>query len=282
MAPRAATGDVPSGTVTFLFTDVEGSTRLWAADREAMSASLAVHDAILRDAIEGAGGYVFSTGGDSFSAAFPRASDAVVAAQRAQAELAAARWPGPALRVRMGLHLGEAEERDGDYFGPVVNTAARVEEAGHGGQVLLTEMVRSTADIAARDLGVHALRDVDEPLHLYQLGDGQFPPLRVVHPPAPMRCQVLGAMTVDGSAMSSARQRRLLAALTMARRAVVSSNRLVDVVWDGEPPPRPLNALQTYVSRLRTSLGGDALVHRPPGYALDLPDDAVDAWRFEA
>ncbi len=281
MAPRAANVTVPSGTVTFLFTDVEGSTRLWVADRQAMSESLAMHDAILRRAIEGAGGYVFSTGGDSFSAAFTRASDAVGAAQRAEAELAAASWPGPALRVRMGLHMGEAEERGGDYFGPVVNTAARVEAAGHGGQVLLTEAVRSTAEIAAVDLGVHALRDVADPLHLYQAGDGLFPRLRVPRDAAPVRCQVLGAINVGGSALSSGRQRRLLAALTMARRSVVSSDRLIDVVWDGNPPPSPLNALQTYVSRLRTSLGGDAVVHRPPGYALALSDDAVDAWRFE-
>jgi predicted ATPase/class 3 adenylate cyclase len=282
MAPRGANVTVPSGTVTFLFTDVEGSTRLWAADREAMSASLALHDAILRGTIERGGGYVFSTGGDSFSAAFARASDAVAAAQRAQAELAAAPWPGPALRVRMGLHLGEAEERGGDYFGPVVNTAARVEAAGHGGQVLLTEPVRSTADIAALDLGVHALRDVDAPLHLYQLGDLQFPPLRVPRDAAPLRCEVLGVISAGGTVLSSGRQRRLLAALAMAHRDGVSSDRLVDVVWDGHPPPSPLNALQTYVSRLRTSLGGDAIVHRPPGYALTLSDDAVDAWRFEA
>jgi class 3 adenylate cyclase len=135
----------PSGTVTFLFTDVEGSTRLWATDKDAMSASLLVHDAILRGAIEGSGGYVFTTAGDSFAAAFGRASDAVRAATESQRALTDAVWPGPALKVRMGLHLGEAEERGGDYFGPVVNTAARVEAAGHGGQVLITEPVRIAA-----------------------------------------------------------------------------------------------------------------------------------------
>ena len=170
----------PSGTVTFLFTDVEGSTRLWAADKDAMSASLLVHDLILRGAIESHGGYVFTTAGDSFAAAFARASDAVAAAAMAQQELAAAAWPGPALRVRMGMHLGEAEERGGDYFGPVVNTAARVEAAGHGGQVLITSAVRATAAANATDLGVHRLRDVDEPMHLFQLGNGDFPRLRVV------------------------------------------------------------------------------------------------------
>lgn len=116
---------LPTGTVTFLFTDVEGSTRLWADDEMAMSASLRVHDSILRGAIESAGGFVFTTAGDSFAAAFSRPSDALLAATTAQAALANVEWPGPTPRVRMGLHMGEAEERAGDYFGSVVNTAAR-------------------------------------------------------------------------------------------------------------------------------------------------------------
>jgi predicted ATPase/class 3 adenylate cyclase len=173
-------GGRPSGTVTFLFTDVEGSTRLWAADAAAMSSSLLVHDSILREAIEAQGGYVFTTAGDSFAAAFSKASDAVNAAGRIQAGLAEAVWPGPVLRVRIGIHLGEAEERGGDYFGPVVNTTARVEAAGHGGQTLITDTVRVAARAEATDLGVHRLRDVDEPLHLFQVGDGVFPALRVI------------------------------------------------------------------------------------------------------
>ena len=177
----ASDAGLPSGTVTFLFTDVEGSTRLWAADTEAMSASLLVHDAIVRDAIESNEGYVFATGGDSFAAAFTRASDAVSAAVAAQAALECADWPGPALKVRVGLHQGEAEERQGDYFGPVVNIAARVGAAGHGGQTVVTEAVRAAARVAdALDLGVHQLRDVDELLHLFQLGEREFPPLRTV------------------------------------------------------------------------------------------------------
>ncbi len=169
----------PSGTVTFMFTDVEGSTRLWAEDSNAMSASLLIHDTIVRDVIETRGGYVFSTAGDSFAAAFTRASTAVDAASELQAALVDATWPGPRLRVRVGLHLGEAEERGGDYFGPAVNTTARVHAAGHGGQTLLTEAVRvASRRIGTIDLGLHRLRDVEEPLHLHQLGDAEFPPLR--------------------------------------------------------------------------------------------------------
>lgn len=169
---------IPSGTVTFLFTDVEGSTRLWAADSALMSASLLQHDEILRTAIESRAGYVFTTAGDSFAAAFGRASDAVAAAQAAQAALGAAEWSGPPLRVRMGLHLGEAEERGGDYFGPVVNTAARVEAAGHGGQVLMTDVVHLACGASGVDLGEHQLRDVGEPVRLFQVGSGEFAALR--------------------------------------------------------------------------------------------------------
>ena len=144
----------PSGTLTFLFTDVEGSTRLWAADAEAMSVALRVHDAVLRETIASYSGHVFSTAGDSYAAAFSRASVAVECAAAIQDGLVAADWgAGPPLRVRVGLHLGEAEERDGDYFGPALNLAARVMSAAHGGQCVVTETVRDAARIKAIDLG---------------------------------------------------------------------------------------------------------------------------------
>ncbi|MDT5119737.1 MAG: hypothetical protein QOE30_5476, partial [Mycobacterium sp.] len=123
--------EAPSGVVTFLFTDVEGSTRRWESDAEAMRVALAAHDDVLRAAIETHGGWLFKHTGDGVVAAFdsPRlAVDAAVAAQRALE-----------LPVRMGLATGEAEMRNGDYFGAVLNRAARVMAAGHGGQVLLAE-----------------------------------------------------------------------------------------------------------------------------------------------
>ena len=126
---------------------------------------------------------MFTTAGHSFAAAFGRASDAVRAATESQRALINATWPGPALKVRMGLHLGEAEERGGDYFGPVVNTAARVETAGHGGQVLMTDAVRTAAGATdVTDLGIRTLRDVAEPLRLFQLGTESFAALRVIDP----------------------------------------------------------------------------------------------------
>lgn len=170
--------EAPTGTVTFLFTDVEGSTAQWAGDPEGMSASLSVHDDLVRSSIETNGGYVFTTAGDAFCAAFDRASDGVAAAEEAQERLARASWPGPELRVRMALHLGEAVERGGDYFGNVVNITARVEAAAHGGQVLLTAPVTASTRLPVKALGVHTLRDVAEPIELWQLGQQEFPQLR--------------------------------------------------------------------------------------------------------
>ena len=120
-------GSRPSGTVTFLFTDIVGSTRLWDEHPSEMETALARHDAILRDAVDGHDGLVFSTGGDGVAAVFGRSVDAVAAAVQAQRALQAEHWPeGASLSVRMGLHTGEVQERDGDYFGPPVNRAARV------------------------------------------------------------------------------------------------------------------------------------------------------------
>ena len=126
----------PSGTVTFLFTDIEGSTRLWQEQPDAMRAALVRHDEILRTAIE-SHGYVVKTMGDGFHAAFAAAHDAVNACIVAQRAIDAEAWATTgSLRVRMGLHTGPAELRDGDYYGTTVNRAARVMSVAHGGQVV--------------------------------------------------------------------------------------------------------------------------------------------------
>jgi predicted ATPase/class 3 adenylate cyclase len=170
----------PSGTVTFLFTDIEGSTGLWDAAPAAMRLALARHDAILRFAIESHGGHIFATGGDGFAAAFGRVVDAVAAATDAQSSLSAESWPAEAtIAVRMGLHTGEVEERGGDYFGPGVNRAARVMAAGHGGQVLVSAATASligTAGLA--DLGEHRFAGLSAPERVFQIGSRTFPPLR--------------------------------------------------------------------------------------------------------
>jgi len=172
-----STATAPSGVVTFLFTDVEGSTRRWEADAEGMQAALAAHDEVLRSAIEGHGGWLFKHTGDGVCAAFasPRSAvDAAVAAQRALQ-----------LPVRMGLATGEAELRDSDYFGTVLNRAARVMATGHGGQILLadsTAVLLSGVDLM--DLGARRLRDVPTPVGVFQVrAPGlatDFPPLRAL------------------------------------------------------------------------------------------------------
>ncbi|MGO9104158.1 MAG: ATP-binding protein [Mycobacterium sp.] len=167
----------PTGVVTFLFTDVEGSTRRWEADAQAMRVALVVHDKVLRTAIEAYDGFLFSHTGDGFVAAFASPMSAVNAAIDAQRELQ--------LPVRMGLATGEAELRDGDYFGTVLNRAARVMAAGHGGQILLAD---STAGLLSGvdliDLGPRRLRDLPTPVGVFQVRApglrAEFPPLRAL------------------------------------------------------------------------------------------------------
>jgi predicted ATPase/class 3 adenylate cyclase len=173
----------PSGTVTFLFTDIEGSTRLWADAPDAMRSALARHDEIVRSALGAHGGYVFSTGGDGFAAAFARAGDALAAAVEAQSRLSTEPWPETAvLRVRMGLHTGEAEERGGDYFGLVVNRAARLMAVAHGGQVVCSQATAVVAGpaVSLRALGEHRLRDLNAAEPVFQVGGEAFPALRSV------------------------------------------------------------------------------------------------------
>ena len=181
--------DVPRGTVTFLFTDVERSTRLWEEHPEAMATALAAHDEAVHSAITASDGYVFSTAGDAFAAAFWTPGAAVAAAVAAQRALAVERWPrGMSLRVRMGLHTGVAHERDGDYFGAALNRAARLMAAAHGGQIVMSlateELVRDQLppDVRLVDLGAHPLRDLSRPEHVFEVSaaglEMLFPPLR--------------------------------------------------------------------------------------------------------
>ncbi|MDT5368084.1 MAG: hypothetical protein QOC62_2515 [Mycobacterium sp.] len=171
------TGAAPSGVVTFLFTDIEGSTRRWESDAESMRAALAAHDEVLRNAIAPHGGFLFKHTGDGVCAAFASPRSAVDAAVVAQLALE--------LPVRMGIATGEAELRDGDYFGAVLNRSARVMAAGHGGQVLLADStVVLLSGVELLDLGLRRLRDVPIPVGVFQVqAEGlrtEFPPLRAL------------------------------------------------------------------------------------------------------
>jgi class 3 adenylate cyclase len=136
--PASPIAPLPLGTVTFLFTDIVGSTTLWEVQREEMRIAMARHDALLHQCIVDSGGYVVKRPGDGFHAAFADASNAIEAAIACQKALRAEPWSQAApIRVRMALHTGAAELRDGDYYGSSVNRAARLAALGHGGQTLL-------------------------------------------------------------------------------------------------------------------------------------------------
>ncbi len=188
-APGGTRAGVEGPPSTFLFTDIEGSTRLWEEQATAMGEALAQHDHLLRVAVDGNGGSVIKTTGDGLLAVFDDPINAVGAALAAQRALRDATWgeTGP-LRVRMAFHAGAAETRDGDYFGPALNRVARILSIGHGGQVICSAVAadlardRLGASVELVDLGSHRLRDIDRPEQVYQLVVADlprdFPPLR--------------------------------------------------------------------------------------------------------
>ena len=180
MATRVESGPPaparPTGTVTFLFSDIEGSTSRWDAAPDAMASAIARHDALMRAALESHCAYVFKTIGDAFCAAFAMPHDAIAAALDIQHALALEDFTAVhGLRVRVALHTGTAVERDGDYLGPAVNRVARLLAIGHGGQVLVSsaaaQLLRDVMPIGSSlsDLGTHRLKDLSHPEHVYQL-----------------------------------------------------------------------------------------------------------------
>ncbi|MFN2251857.1 MAG: tetratricopeptide repeat protein [Anaerolineae bacterium] len=182
---------LPTGTVVFLFTDIEGSSRLWEADAEAMRRAVARHDELLRTAIESNGGVVFKTVGDGFRAAFSSPRAAIAAAVRAQQDIGREDWPASVpIRVRIAVNCGAADFRDGDYFGPTLNRCARIEDLTHGGQVLISQSCYAlTRDdlpegVSLEYLGECALRDLSRPEPVYQLEHAslasRFPPPRTL------------------------------------------------------------------------------------------------------
>lgn len=239
-------GERPSGTIAFLFTDVEGSTRLWDEHDDAMNRALREHDEILRSAIGAEEGYVFSTQGDAFAAAFGSATDAARAAVAIQRALASHEWPAAAeIKVRIGLHVGEAHERDGDYFGPTLNRAARIMAAAHGGQTVCSAAFASLAQVdRIVDLGEHRLKDLAAPEHIWQLGAGDHPALRTLdlerHNLPVERTPLLGRSAVLAELAKRLTEHRLVSVLGMGgtgktRVAVAAAadvaERFPDGVW---------------------------------------------------
>jgi predicted ATPase len=228
---------LPAGTVTFLFTDIEGSTRLLQELGDSYAEALAEHRRILREVFRRHGGIEVDTQGDAFFVAFARAKDALAAARQGQQALSEG-----SVRVRIGVHTGEPLVTEEGYVGIDVHRAARIAAAGHGGQVLLSQTTCDLlgGDVELRDLGDHRLKDLAEPQRLYQLGDGNFPPLKTLNQsnlpvqPTPL----IGRDTELAELLESVRSHRLVT-LTgpggsgKTRLAMQAAAELVDEFRDG-------------------------------------------------
>ncbi len=269
LTPRQAQLTLPGGEVTFLFTDIEGSTPLWERDPEGMRAALARHDAILHEVIRAHGGQVFKVIGDAFQTAFANPAQAVVAALAAQRALAAATWgaTGP-LRVRIGLHRGQAEAQGNDYaVSHTLNRAARVMSAGHGGQILLSlvmaEQVREhlPEGVSLRDLGQHRLKGLGLAEHLFQVVaadlPADFPPLHstLVRPSSGDEIASLLDRIVHGRLVG--RERELAEALTFWQRAASGEGQMLLV--SGEPGVGKTRFVRELTAQAQTS-GATVLV----------------------
>jgi class 3 adenylate cyclase len=230
-------------TLTFLFTDIEGSTRLWERHRDVMGATLTRHDALIERLVAQHGGQVVRPRGegDSRFAVFPRAKAAVSAAAEIALALQTESWPTrESLPVRLALHTGEADLRDGDYYGSAVNRCARLRAIAHGGQVLLSgttaALVRDQLPdgLSLRGLGMHALQDLLEPEAVFQLLHpclpADFPPLRTLgehpHNLAPQRSSMIG------------RERELAETIGLLLREDVGPRHVGRAGWFWQDPPR--------------------------------------------
>ena len=180
---------LPTGTVTFLYTDIEGSTRLWEKHPQAMAIAHARHDQIMREAIESSHGYVYQVIGDAFCAAFHTAGDALQAAVKSQIELQKEDWKEAPIRVRMGIHTGEAEAHQNEYHGYLtLSLVQRLMSAGHGGQLLLSHTTENLLhghlpkDVGLLDIGEHTFKDIPQPVRVFQAVvpglEKEFPALR--------------------------------------------------------------------------------------------------------
>ena len=289
---------LPSGTVTFVLTDVVSSTRLWQDAPVEMDAAIRRHVEVIATAVMARGGTVLKSRGegDSTFCVFGRATDAVVAAHDAQVALRRERWPGGVpLSVRLAVHTGEAVERDGDYLGPVVNRAARLRSIAGGGEVLVSGTTAAVVIDALPEgsrlvaLGDAQLRDLDRAERIFALdAPGLEAPRigarRVVLSGAPrVDVRLLGPVQVlvDGEPIDAGgpKERTVLALLAL-RRGPLTLERLVDDVWDEGAPATARKTLQTYIWRLRRVLTDDVLATVTAGYELRLADE-TDLARFE-
>lgn len=250
--------ELPTGLVTLMFTDIVGSTRLWEEKTEAMWESLKRHDSVIREAIEWAEGHVFKTVGDAFCAVFSSPTKAVAAAVRAQRSLYTdpllnGEERGFAIRVRMGLHCGEPMRTENDYFGPPVNRTARISSTAHGGQILLSSTLiehlhaNLPTEISLKELGLCRLKDLDEPILLFQ---AEHPELPSKFPPLPSLSSVPNNLPSVLTAFLG-RSQELIAMQSLLR----SKTRLISIIGAGGSGKTRL-AIQVATEMLNKFPGG--------------------------
>lgn len=296
---------LPSGPLTLLFTDIEGSTRLARTLGDRFEDVLEAHNRILRDSFSAHGGSEVDSAGDGFFVVFARARDAVAAAVEAQRALAAESWPeDAAVKVRMGIHTGEVTVSGDTYRGVAVHRAARISAAAHGGQIVLSQSTQTMVedvealvpDLSYSDLGDQLIKDFDRPVRLYQIvAPGlaeRFPPLRGVEeskrartPADDLSFRLLGSLDVGrgGRALEigGQKQRAVLAILALNSGRVVSTDRLIDLLWGEHPPKTAVTSLQNFISQLRKTVGASVVVTKAPGYLLNVAAEQIDLNQFE-
>jgi DNA-binding SARP family transcriptional activator/class 3 adenylate cyclase len=310
---RSSSTPQPTGAVTFLLSDVEGSTNMWQSSAERALAALTRLEELVAQHAEDYSGYLQREQGEGDSAivAFANPVDAVHCVLALQKAIGAEPWDEAALiKARMALHTGEVEVVDGSYRGLEVHRCARVRGLAYGGQTLLSErtsgLVRASlpTGVSLREMGEFPLRGLELPERVYQLCDpdlrDEFPPLRVdksltaaaVAPGSNLDYRVLGPLEVEGPdgllPLGGVNQRVVLASLVLDANRVVSIDTLVENVWGANPPDRPAVALQGYVSSLRKVLephrtSGTAskiIVTQKPGYVLRVSPEALDLLSF--
>ena len=275
------------GVVSFLLTDIVDSTRLWDEQPSEMSRALTRHEALLEGIVSAGGGRLVKHRGegDSTLSVFERASDAVRTANQVVMAVRAESWPVKSgIQLRVGVHTGEAELRDGDYFGGTLNRAARLRALAGPNEIICS---RATADVVIDSLpanmqlverGLHQLRGLRRPEVVFAVAPvGDVAAARL----ADLKFRVLGDLTVGDAPIASAQLATVLARLLVDRNRTVTEGDLINAVWPEDPPTSARNSLQSKISRLRAVVGNDRVVHGSGGYRLVIASHEVDADRFD-
>jgi len=295
---------LPEGVVTFLLTDIEDSTALWDQHPDEMADALIRHEDLIADAVQRHRGRLLKSRGegDATLSVFPKATDGVAAAVELQLRLQREPWPGGLdLRTRIAVHTGEAQVRNGDYFGGTLNRAARIRGLASGGDVFVShatfDLVVDTVDreLELVPIGEHAMKGLRRKENVYAVrgpgvraaaGSDTAATAGAVADEVPtLSFEVLGPLAVtregERSDVRGTRRRALLLRLLVSANQFVDGDRLADDIWDGEPPSGALSTLSSHVSLLRKIVGSDRLESRAGAYRLSVREGELDAACFQ-